>query len=225
MPCFTTSFSSMTPRISGPSATTSGVEPARAMRSTISSSSSGTVPPCSVTQRFTESAAPLRIWRPSMSRPDIRVVAENGHEGVLAGRAPARGCRSAPWPAPRSSGPRGSRRPARPAGRRRPAPPRCARRPGRRPRPCGCPRVMVPVLSSSRVWTSPAASTARPLMASTLRWTRRSMPAMPMADSSAPMVVGIRQTSSDTRMTTETVAPGVVAEGLERRPRPAGRRW
>ena len=67
------------------------------------------------------------------------------------------------------------------------------------------PRVMVPVLSSSRVCTSPAASTARPLMASTLRWTRRSMPAMPMADSRAPMVVGIRHTSSATRMTTETV--------------------
>ena len=69
------------------------------------------------------------------------------------------------------------------------------------------PRVMVPVLSSSSVCTSPAASTARPLMASTLRWTRRSMPAMPMADSSAPMVVGIRQTSSETRTTTDTVAP------------------
>ena len=69
------------------------------------------------------------------------------------------------------------------------------------------PRVMVPVLSSSSVWTSPAASTARPLMASTLRCTSRSMPAMPMAESSAPMVVGIRQTSSETRMTTDTVAP------------------
>ena len=57
---------------------------------------------------------------------------------------------------------------------------------------------MVPVLSSSSVFTSPAASTARPDMASTLRCTSRSMPAMPMADSSAPMVVGIRQTSSDT---------------------------
>ena len=30
---------------------------------------------------------------------------------------------------------------------------------------------------------------------------------MPMADSRAPMVVGIRQTSSATRTTTETVAP------------------
>jgi len=69
------------------------------------------------------------------------------------------------------------------------------------------PRVMVPVLSRSRVCTSPAASTARPLMASTLRWTRRSIPAMPIAESSAPMVVGIRHTSNDTKMTTETVAP------------------
>ena len=60
------------------------------------------------------------------------------------------------------------------------------------------PRVMVPVLSSSSVFTSPAASTARPLMASTLYCTSRSMPAMPMAESSPPMVVGIRQTSSET---------------------------
>ena len=60
------------------------------------------------------------------------------------------------------------------------------------------PSVMVPVLSSSSVLTSPAASTARPDMASTLRCTSRSMPAMPIAESNAPMVVGIRQTSSAT---------------------------
>ena len=69
------------------------------------------------------------------------------------------------------------------------------------------PSVMVPVLSSSSVSTSPAASTARPDMASTLKRTSRSMPAMPMADSSAPMVVGIRVTNSATRTTTETVPP------------------
>ena len=63
---------------------------------------------------------------------------------------------------------------------------------------CRLPSVMVPVLSSNSVLTSPAASTARPDMASTLRCTRRSMPAMPMADNSAPIVVGIRQTSSET---------------------------
>ena len=63
--------------------------------------------------------------------------------------------------------------------------------------------VIVPVLSSSSVFTSPAASTARPDMASTLRCTSRSMPAMPMADSSAPIVVGISATSSATRITSD----------------------
>jgi hypothetical protein len=59
--------------------------------------------------------------------------------------------------------------------------------------------VMVPVLSSSSTSTSPAASTARPLVASTLRCTRRSMPLMPIALSNPPMVVGIRHTSRATR--------------------------
>ena len=53
------------------------------------------------------------------------------------------------------------------------------------------PSVIVPVLSSSSTSTSPDASTARPDSASTLRRTSRSMPAMPIADSSAPIVVGI----------------------------------
>src|ERR1039457_6359322 len=48
---------------------------------------------------------------------------------------------------------------------------------------CRWPSVMVPVLSSSKVFTSPAASTARPDMASTLCWMSRSMPAIPIADS------------------------------------------
>ncbi len=69
------------------------------------------------------------------------------------------------------------------------------------------PKVMVPVLSSNSVCTSPAASTARPLMANTLRCTSRSMPAMPMAESRAPMVVGMRHTNNETRTTTETVDP------------------
>ena len=58
------------------------------------------------------------------------------------------------------------------------------------------PSVIVPVLSSSSTSTSPDASTARPDSASTLRRTSRSMPAMPIADSSAPIVVGISATSS-----------------------------
>ena len=69
------------------------------------------------------------------------------------------------------------------------------------------PSVIVPVLSSSSVSTSPAASTARPDIASTLKRTSRSMPAMPIADSSAPMVVGISVTNSATSTTTEIEPP------------------
>ena len=69
------------------------------------------------------------------------------------------------------------------------------------------PSVIVPVLSNSNVLTSPAASTTRPDIASTLRCTSRSMPAMPIADSNAPMVVGIRHTSSATRTTPLTPLP------------------
>ena len=69
------------------------------------------------------------------------------------------------------------------------------------------PSVIVPVLSSSSVSTSPAASTARPLMASTFLRSSRSMPAMPMAESSPPMVVGIRQTSSATMTVADSVMP------------------
>ena len=65
------------------------------------------------------------------------------------------------------------------------------------------PSVMVPVLSSSSTSTSPAASTARPEVASTLKRTSRSMPAMPMAESRPPIVVGIRVISSAASTGTE----------------------
>ena len=54
---------------------------------------------------------------------------------------------------------------------------------------------------------SPAASTARPDMARTLCWTIRSMPAMPMADSSPPIVVGISVTSRASRIVTDIAPP------------------
>ena len=69
------------------------------------------------------------------------------------------------------------------------------------------PKVMVPVLSSNSTSTSPAASTARPLIASTLRCSTRSMPAMPMALSNPPMVVGIRHTNSEISTGTENATP------------------
>ena len=78
------------------------------------------------------------------------------------------------------------------------------------------PSVIVPVLSSSSTSTSPAASTARPLVAITLRRIRRSMPLMPMALRSPPIVVGIRHTSSATSTGTENTVAGVDAERLQR---------
>ena len=69
------------------------------------------------------------------------------------------------------------------------------------------PSVIVPVLSSSSTSTSPAASTARPDMAITLAWIMRSMPAMPIAESRPPIVVGIRQTSSATSTVIVTGSP------------------
>ena len=65
------------------------------------------------------------------------------------------------------------------------------------------PIVIVPVLSSSSTSTSPEASTARPDSASTLRRTSRSMPAIPIADSSAPIVVGISATSREISVVSE----------------------
>ena len=73
--------------------------------------------------------------------------------------------------------------------------------------------MMVPVLSRRSVSTSPAASTARPDMASTLCCTSRSMPAMPMAEMRAPMVVGMRQTRSAIRMGTGISVPAYQAKG------------
>jgi len=69
------------------------------------------------------------------------------------------------------------------------------------------PKVIVPVLSKSSTSTSPAASTARPDFATTLARARRSMPAMPMADRSPPMVVGISVTNSAARNTTGIEMP------------------
>ena len=76
------------------------------------------------------------------------------------------------------------------------------------------PSVIVPVLSSSSTSTSPAASTARPEVAMTLACIMRLMPATPIADSSAPMVVGIRHTSSATSAVIVTGAPSFATATL-----------
>ena len=75
------------------------------------------------------------------------------------------------------------------------------------------PSVIVPVLSSSSTSQSPEASTARPERASTLRRTSRSMPAIPIAESSAPIVVGISATSSAISVVSESSVPAKSANG------------
>ena len=67
--------------------------------------------------------------------------------------------------------------------------------------------VIVPVLSRMSVLISPEASTAFPDLAMTLNCVTRSMPAMPIADNSPPMVVGIRQTRRAINVVASTNTP------------------
>ena len=79
------------------------------------------------------------------------------------------------------------------------------------------PSVIVPVLSSINISTSPAASIALPLIASTFAWFSLLIPAIPIAESNAPMVVGARQTSKATKVVTEVglSIPACFAENME----------
>ena len=137
----------------------------------------------------------MRISVPFMSTPLIRVVAREGDELVLAELALAQA-----EPLLREHDDRaalgrlvGERRELRDLGE---LAARSTPSTGMNSAAWRLPSVIVPVLSSSSTSTSPDASTARPDIASTLRCTSRSMPAMPIAESSAPIVVGISATSS-----------------------------
>ena len=158
------------------------------------------------TDVMTASTAPLRIEAPSRSTPDMRDCAVNGTKVAFS---PAMSRARMPYFSLAST------TMDRPSGVSSASEASCAAsarscsvtpRTGRNSVACRLPSVMVPVLSRSSVSTSPAASTARPDMASTLKRTSRSMPAMPMAESRAPMVVGIRVTNSATR-TMSGIAP------------------
>jgi hypothetical protein len=74
--------------------------------------------------------------------------------------------------------------------------------------------VIVPVLSSSRIFTSPAASTALPERATTFNWNKRSIPAIPIAESRAAMVVGAKQTKSAINTVKLTGEPLPLEEAL-----------
>ena len=144
--------------------------------------------------RFTASAAPLRISVPFMLTPLMRVVALNGTNSCspsMRSRRPKRSFASTTIERPSGVSSASDASCATSASSRSSTPST-----GRNSAAWRLPSVIVPVLSSSRTSTSPDASTARPDIASTFRCTSRSMPAMPIADSSAPIVVGISATSS-----------------------------
>src|SRR5262245_5592592 len=207
MPPVTMSLSWAPPRTFAPSATTRGVAPSRATRSTSMRTAFGSSPPCSFTKRSIESAAPFRMRCPSRSAPLMRVVALKGTK-----RAPS-ACTSRPRTARRCFA---STTMLRPSGVSSASEASCAASPssrsvtpgaGRKATASRFPSVIVPVLSSSSTSTSPAASTARPEVAITLAWIMRSMPAMPIADSSPPIVVGMRHTRSAASTVMVTGAP------------------
>ena len=157
------------------------------------------VRPCAFTQALTASTAPLRIL------PAVEIAAAHARQRrerdelrAQLVRRRGRAGRTSSWPARRWTAPPGvssarlaSWAASASASSRTPST-------GMNSVAMRLPSVIVPVLSSSRTSTSPAASMARPLMAMTFLRIRRSMPAMPMAESKPPIVVGIRQTSSAT---------------------------
>ncbi len=197
MPSLSTSSSTTTPRMALPEATTSGVAPLPPIILSMASSPGGTVPPSLPTWARTASGAPLRSTLPSgRSMPLMRLCAEKGTMMV-------------PWGGALALRPRAAVTMLLPSGVWSPAEASAASRcssaseqvaTGRNWVARRLPTVMVPVLSSTTVSISPATSTALPLLAMILARIARSMPAMPMAASRAPMVVGIRHTSRATRV-------------------------
>ena len=200
---------------SSASATTSGVPPWAGDAVDRVDRARRDVPPCSSTQRRTESAAPLRIGRPVEVDAAHAGLGGERHERRRR-RARARGCRScssASTTIERPSGVSSARLESSAASASS-----CSVTPG-----TGRNAVGLAVAEGDRAGLveqqraqSPAASTARPLIASTLRCTRRSMPAMPIADSSPPIVVGIRHTSSATSTMIDCSASRVDRERLQR---------
>ena len=77
------------------------------------------------------------------------------------------------------------------------------------------PNVIVPVLSKIIVSTSPHASTAFPDSAITLNLVTRSIPAIPIALSNAPIVVGIKHTVNATNVEIGILTFRYVARGYK----------
>ena len=141
----------------------------RAMRSTACRNSPGALDrQADLRMASTASTAPLRMLRPSRSTPEIRVCAENGTNRVVGDYVGLRksvvalGQRDDRAAFRRLVGERRQQRRFREVALRHAG----DRDEFGRQR---LPKVIVPVLSSSSVSTSPAASTARPEVATTLK--------------------------------------------------------
>ena len=207
MPPLTMSLSQTTPSARPFSATTRGVPPDLATSWMARSTSAGRRWPEASARALTASEAPLRMVRPGRSTPDRRVWA------VKATKVAPMALRSRPRRPKRSLARTTMERPSGVSSAREASWAASARAlsstplAGRKAEAWRLPRVMVPVLSRSSTSTSPAASTARPEVAMTPAWMRRSMPAMPMAESRPPMVVGARQTKSAVRAVMVTAWP------------------
>ena len=203
-----TSFKRIAPNTLGPSATTSGVPPSRAMLSTAVLMPSGMMPPAFLTYSSMASCDPFRIFRPSQSIPLMRVSALKGMNDEPAGarmslpRTPSVSLQRSTMLRP--SGVSSAREESIAASARSALLTPSA---GMNSVAILLPSVMVPVLSIRTTSTSPAASTALPLRAMTLCWSSLSIPAMPMAGRRPPMVVGIKQTRRATRTGTDTTMP------------------
>ena len=207
MPSLTMSLRWMTPRARAPSHTASGVPPESPISPATRSSSGGSAAPWASRCRATASTAPLRICRPSRSQPLMRVWAVKGMKvapSSVRSRPRRSNCCTTRAQIDRPSGVSSASDASWAASARSS---RLTPGAGMNSDATRLPRVMVPVLSSSSEFTSPAASTARPLVAITFLRRSRSMPAMPMAESSPPMVVGMRQTRSATTAVAESVTP------------------
>ena len=208
------SLSSTTPSTCFPSATTSGVAPRRATSSTRVVTSEFTAPPCGTTHARTASSAPFRSSRPWNVTPLIRVCAVKGMIVNLPGSSGGGASPNARFTSATMLLPSGVSSPSDASSVASASCCGVTPRAGCSADACRLPNVIVPVLSSSRTSQSPAASTARPDVATTLACIIRPIPATPIADSRPPIVVGIRQTSSATSTVIDTGVPAFATSTL-----------
>ncbi len=201
IPGFTMSFSITTPSTLPFTAIASGVAPSLAILSPICLHSSSSIPPFCSTNLATESIAPFLIFVSPKSTPLSLVSALKG----ISAPSPSNDNSFAPSELARATI-------LRPSGVSSAFEERTAYDKSssfetfatvKNSLAILLPNVIVPVLSRSSTDISPAVSTALPLVAITFLRSSLSIPAMPIALRSPPIVVGMRQTNNATSTKSE----------------------